>query len=187
MPIFNHHLSFTQFYKVSQGFRNGGIQRGADIAVPIVVRMRMFIPTEDEYQSTGDRIARAAFCQPAETVPAGTTCAVCVGDFELGAEDPDEKALGAEKPVVTACKHYFHEACLDQWVNGFAMVTANTCPSCRMELCEGRPREPVPITTVATTDDILANNDSVPRFEDGRRFIEKSSVNSDHPRVATQV
>jgi hypothetical protein len=172
MPIFHHHLSLTQFYKVSQGFRNGGIQRGADIAVPIVVRMRMFISTEDEYQSTGDRIARAAFCQPAETVPAGTTCAVCVSDFELGTEDSDENALGAEKPVVTACKHYFYEACLDQWVNNFAMVTANTCPSCRMELCKGRPRELVPTTIVATTDNILANNDSVLGFEDRRRFIE---------------
>jgi hypothetical protein len=130
MPILHHHLSFTQFYKVSQGFRNGGIQRGADIAVPIVVRMRMFIPTEDEYQPTGDRIA------------------------------------------LTACKHYFHEACLDQWVNDSAMATANTCPSCRMELCEGRRREPVPIMTVATTEDILANNGSFLGYEDGRRFIE---------------
>jgi hypothetical protein len=167
MPVFHHHLSFTQFYKVSQGFRNGGIQRGADIAVPIVVRMRMFIPTGDEYQSTGDWIALTAFCQSAETVPAGTTCAVCISDFELGAEDPDEKALGAEKPVVTACKHYFHEACLDQWVNDSAMTTGNTCPSCRMELCEGRPREPVPITTVATTEDISSTNESVLGFEDG--------------------
>jgi hypothetical protein len=176
-PVFHHHLSLTQFYKVSQGFRNRGIQRGANIAVPIVVRTRMFIPTVDEYQSTGDRIALTAFCQPAKTVLAGTTCAVCVSDFELG----------AEKSVVTACKHYFHEACLDQWVNDSAMATGNTCPSCRMELCEGRPREPVPITTVATTEDISSTNESVLGFEDGRRFIEESLVNSDYPRVATQV
>jgi hypothetical protein len=136
MPIFHERLNFKQFYKVSQGMRKAGLLRGPNLRLPIIVHFRRAMPTEDKYRPAGDRIALTAFCQPAQTIPADSTCAVCVSDLEVGAEDPDEK------PVFTSCNHYFHQTCLVSWVNDSAMPTANTCPSCRTVLCEGRRRVP---------------------------------------------
>jgi hypothetical protein len=166
MPVFHQHLTFKQFYKVSQGLRKGGWRRGPDLAVPIVVQMHLTIPTEDEYRPAGDRIALTVFCQPAQTVPADSTCAVCVSDLEIGGEDPDEK------PVVTSCNHYFHPLCLDSWVNKSAMPTANTCPSCRTVLCDGRPRVPASmLEELAPVDDGLFDTYSV-FYDDESLFVE---------------
>jgi hypothetical protein len=166
MPVFHQHLTFKQFYKVSQGLRKGGWRRGPDLGVPIVVQMHLTMPTEDEYRPTGDRIALTAFCQPIQTVPADYTCAVCVSDLEIGAEDP------GEKPVVTSCNHYFHQLCLDSWVNDSAMPTANTCPSCRIVLCDGRSRVPTTMLEEhAPADDDLSDT-YTPYYDDESLFVE---------------
>lgn len=115
----------------------------------------------------GPRMPLETFCKPAETVPLETTHSVCMGEvtFPVAKDDsepvneatldikkPEDTTIDdftlktseeEEKPVVTACNHYFHESCLDAWVNDSAMRTANQCPSCRTQLCDGRPRVPL--------------------------------------------
>ena len=46
-------------------------------------------------------------------------CPICLGDLN---ENNSTKT--------TSCFHSFHEQCLTRW-----LVTANTCPMCRTQLC----------------------------------------------------
>jgi hypothetical protein len=141
LPSYRQHLTFRQFFHVSQGLRRAEMRRSSlpDLAFPIVRYMPGFETSEDEYRPTGDRVQSSAFCQPVEAKPAESTCSVCHSDPDIDAENPGKKL------VVTACNHHFHEECLSKWVNESAMQNANTCPTCHGELCKGRPR--VPTTT----------------------------------------
>lgn len=49
----------------------------------------------------------------------GTDCVICMSDI-----DPEEA-----RRVTTPCNHYFHRACLDQWLD-----VKMECPTCRMAL-----------------------------------------------------
>jgi hypothetical protein len=140
MPVFHQHLSFTQFVRVTQGFWLGERGHGKlpNLEVPIVERMQIVEFPEVTYRPTGDRVDLTDFCQRAQTVPADSTCSICASDINIDAEDPNKK------PVVTACNHYFHETCMDTWVNESAILYANACPFCRTEMCEGRERVPIP-------------------------------------------
>ncbi|KAF2851407.1 hypothetical protein T440DRAFT_62928 [Plenodomus tracheiphilus IPT5] len=130
--MFRNRLSWWDHFQLSRGFRQEDFSRPTmrwsinrrevpDIALP-----------EDDYQPTGERIPFPEFCEPAADadIPAGTSCSVCLVD-----------AVDAEEgPVRTKCGHFFHSVCLDAWVNESGQRTANTCPTCREELCHARPR-----------------------------------------------
>lgn len=91
--------------------------------------------TEIEYEAFGARVELLEFCKLAMLLPTpGTACSICVADFD-GKED-----VRGNNPVLTVCKHFFHQDCLDKWVNESAMKTSNTCPECRTVLCEPRKR-----------------------------------------------
>ncbi|KAF2825778.1 hypothetical protein CC86DRAFT_418291 [Ophiobolus disseminans] len=95
---------------------------------------------------TRTRVPMKNFCNPAETIPEGSTCSICICKVTVTSsisdeahEDPDafevtdlnDKADGEiisdtdEVPVVTTCGHCFHETFLDAWVNDSAIRTAN--------------------------------------------------------------
>jgi hypothetical protein len=134
-------LTLVQYYKVSKGFQRSQ-QRGGHVVCPPYIMMMQHAPvaeqltTADEYRATGERIRMQTFCWYAKSVPEDTTCSVCMGDVVT---DTNE---AGQHPTVTACGHYFHEKCLDDWVNNSAMPTSNTCPSCRAVMCRARPRVP---------------------------------------------
>jgi hypothetical protein len=83
----------------------------------------------------GERIQPEEFYEPKRNISEGTACSVCLEDVKQDGE-------GSEKaPVVTKCGHFFHQDCLDTWVNDSNMETSNLCPTCRGELHAGRRRE----------------------------------------------
>jgi hypothetical protein len=90
----------------------------------------------DDYQPTGNRISMRAFCEYTANVPEKTKCSICMSKVTTGLN------MMGQHPTVTACKHYFHQECLDGWVNESAMSTSNSCPSCRAVLCKARSRVP---------------------------------------------
>jgi hypothetical protein len=49
-------------------------------------------------------------------------CSICLGDILRGDR-------------TTSCGHHFHTACLQKW-----LVSHNTCPNCRTELCPPKPQ-----------------------------------------------
>ncbi|CAO1940218.1 unnamed protein product [Urochloa humidicola] len=73
---------------------------------------------EEETASIGGHDERQPEVQVAvDMVPSGT-CSVCLGELD----DDDGEALKMLMP----CKHYFHTACVDEWLRKSA-----TCPICR--------------------------------------------------------
>jgi hypothetical protein len=140
----------------------------------------------------GKRVKLKQFCNPAQQIPEGTTCSVCLEVVRQDDEDKDDSTfegknddaastplpvrfalapLKSETPgtsstnehieeedelenekingeedneiVVTKCGHFFHQVCLDGWVNDPGMEASNTCPSCRTKLCDRRQRRQV--------------------------------------------
>jgi len=88
--------------------------------------------TATEYLAVGIAVPYFDFCELVDTVPEDLECSVCLNEIE---------ARSVEHPaVVTMCKHFFHKKCLTAWVNESGMTTSNTCPTCRVVLCEPRQR-----------------------------------------------
>ncbi|KAH7083762.1 hypothetical protein FB567DRAFT_550794 [Paraphoma chrysanthemicola] len=139
--FFRPGMNFVQFVRVSRGFAQ---EEAGQLPDPEIKDLQLDLIQleedaeddqyeEDEYRPTGLRVPLSQFCEHANTVPAGSVCAICV-------EEVFARAEGESKSVATKCTHYFHVACLDVWVNDLAQLAANTCPSCRAEMCEGRSR-----------------------------------------------
>ncbi|KAH7067480.1 hypothetical protein BKA63DRAFT_118326 [Paraphoma chrysanthemicola] len=139
--FFRPGMKFVQFVLLSRGFAE---EEAGQMADPEIKDLRLDPLQlekdtegdqyeEDEYRPMGLRVPLSQFCEHVNAVPAGSVCAICVEEVVAMAE-------GDSKSVVTTCRHYFHVACLDAWVNDSAQLAANTCPSCRAEMCEGRPR-----------------------------------------------
>ena len=127
---FSKMLAFTSAYRRESQNLNDDFPLLRDDLVELEID-----ETEKEYEAFGARIELLEFCTPAVLLPVpGAACSICVTDF-AGKED-----AGGNHPVVTKCKHFFHQDCLDKWVNESAMKTSNTCPECRTVLCEPRKR-----------------------------------------------
>jgi len=148
---FREEMTFPQRWRLASGFERAH-RKGRTVVVPTwLVEMREPPPPEvpeDMYRNIGPPIDTEMFCQSTSTVPTGTACSICIADVTA---DTDE---AGQKPVVTACGHYFHEDCLDAWVNDSSMSKSHTCPLCRAVMCEARPRVPEempPMDQVAQT------------------------------------
>ncbi|DBA74447.1 TPA: hypothetical protein ACH3X1_011194 [Trebouxia sp. C0004] len=73
----------------------------------------------------------AAAAQDPIKVYEGPSCAVCLGDYEMGEmirQLPD-------------CHHHFHMDCIDQW-----LATHTTCPMCRRSLLLPDPNAQAPVS-----------------------------------------
>jgi hypothetical protein len=136
---FREEMTFSQRWRMASGFEHAH-RKGCSVVVPAsLIEMREPPPPEvpeDMYRNIGPPIDTEMFCQSTSTVPTGTVCSICIADVTSDADEADQK------PVVTTCGHYFHEQCLDAWVNDSAMSKSHTCPSCRAVMCEARPRIP---------------------------------------------
>jgi hypothetical protein len=134
-PALHDNYNFAQFRIVARGY---GVEewRRTDLPDPEIFGIQIVLPevcVKEEYRPTGKRVPLRQFCEPAKTVPDGCTCSICANDVET----EGDAAL-----VVTACGHYFHQTCIDAWVNESCMRTANLCPICRAKMCAVRPRVP---------------------------------------------
>ncbi|KAH4807234.1 hypothetical protein HBH61_135940 [Parastagonospora nodorum] len=132
-------LTFSQHWHVTSGCERASVL-GCPVAVPLwLVEIREpplpEVP-EDMYRNVGPPIDIPMFCQSTPSVPTNTPCPICIADVTADTND------AGQKPVVTTCGHYFHEQCLDSWVNDSAMSKSHTCPSCRAVMCVARPRIP---------------------------------------------
>jgi hypothetical protein len=89
--------------------------------------------TKEAKKPVGPRIPMYVFCQLVLPADPGTQCMVCLREIDNALIDAEDEPVAAH-----GCKHLFHAACLDRWVNESAMPTAGCCPLCRTELCEAR-------------------------------------------------
>jgi hypothetical protein len=136
-PVLRHRFNYFQFALVARGF---GVEEWRRLDLPDPENLGIQnVDFEDyvevEYRPTGARVPLALFCKPLKTVEDGSTCSICDNDVEM-------KGEGDEAPVITACGYHFHQTCIDSWINESGRRTANLCPTCRMEMCQGRPRVP---------------------------------------------
>ncbi|KAF2027341.1 hypothetical protein EK21DRAFT_114967 [Setomelanomma holmii] len=71
-----------------------------------------------------------AYAVVGEERPTSQNCAICAEDYG----HPREYDLCLK---LRACGHYFHYACVYDWINGVA-TNSNRCPECRAEICKQR-------------------------------------------------
>ncbi|KAG9191281.1 ribosomal protein L22e [Alternaria panax] len=129
-------MSFREFIDTSRGYKLARLY-GRDVPWTYLGEPRnVDLGMDDDLQPTSERILLKEFCKPTQSIPDGISCFVCMADVDKS--NKDEK-----HPVLTKCNHYFHEVCLDKWVNDSGMGGANACPSCRAEICQARARVPV--------------------------------------------
>merc|ERR1711971_1437157 len=89
------------------------------------------ISHEGEIRSTFDLHGRCSCCSvDADTRDRGTTCDICLLDFEVG----DDVAWSPNPK----CSHTFHKECIMDW-----LVRKPTCPSCRQDYLKGGTDENV--------------------------------------------
>lgn len=133
-PTLRERFGLFGWARLSRGFANE--TKDGTMPDPEILGIQTVLNNphpEDEMRPTGERITLERFCKLAHTVPVDSCCSICAEAVEQTGEDD----LAA---VVTACGHHFHKGCLDHWVNESGMRTANLCPTCRAEMCKGRPR-----------------------------------------------
>jgi len=138
IPTCRSNMSFREFVEASWGYKNGMLHSTTDLPWTYLGDYDDDVDPDmdDDLQPTGERIRIEDFCKPVQSIPEGVACAVCMVDVH-------EDNKNEERPVLTKCAHYFHQVCLDSWVNESAMNGANACPQCRAEMCQARAREPV--------------------------------------------
>jgi hypothetical protein len=91
--------------------------------------------TSTEHTATGSPVPRHEFCSQ-YTVPRAPdgVCPICQESYVGGFT-----AVNADLVVARcAAEHAFHGECLDEWVNGSAMLNSNTCPVDRERICRAR-------------------------------------------------
>jgi hypothetical protein len=136
VPMCRANMSFREFLDASRGYKRGRLY-GGNVPWTYLGEFHNVDPgMNDDLRPTGDRILLEEFCKPTQNVPDGISCSVCMADIDKNNKDE-------EQPVITKCCHYFHQVCLDKWVNDSGMNGANACPSCRAEMCQARARVPV--------------------------------------------
>jgi hypothetical protein len=127
-------LSFRRFFQVSKSFAEE-YHNDFEPPYPELTEAHALLTSDlgQNLKPVGECIPLGEFCQSTQDVPPNSTCSVCI--TEMLQSDSE-----AEKPVVTECHHFFHEACLDAWVNGSCMNMSGHCPSCRSRMCRTRER-----------------------------------------------
>jgi hypothetical protein len=130
-PLFRERMSKVKYFGVGRGFRQEELRQ--DKALPLF-EVDLTDDEENleeaELEPTGETVPLTDFCEPATVVLEGEVCSVCIE--EVGVEGKDA--------VVTKCSHFFHQGCLNEWVNGSCMDGSNACPACRAEMCRERER-----------------------------------------------
>jgi len=139
IPTCRSNMSFREFVEASRGYKDGMLHSTIELPFTYLGDSDDDVNSDmdDDLQPTGERIRIEDFCKPVQSIPEGVACAVCMVDVH-------EDNKNEERPVITKCAHYFHQVCLDSWVNESAMNGANACPQCRAEMCQARAREPIP-------------------------------------------
>jgi hypothetical protein len=68
------------------------------------------------------------YAEMASNPPTGQNCTICVEGYSKGEGDCVR---------VSACGHFFHENCINAWMNS-VLANSNTCPECRTVICVER-------------------------------------------------
>jgi hypothetical protein len=124
-------MSYAQRFSVERGFRREEVDRNKALPFFEIGLTNSDVNMEEvELEPTGKPVPLADFCEPAAVVPKGEVCPICMGS--VGVEEGDA--------VVTKCTHFFHQVCLNEWVNLSCMDASNACPTCRAEMCRVRER-----------------------------------------------
>jgi hypothetical protein len=171
--MFRERYSFVKWVRVSRGFQRE--ERRVDrMPDPEILGIQTNVDFQGEYEEhllrpTGERVPLEKFCRGVgmECVAEGAKCSICVDD--IAHEPQDHK--GDWAPVITACGHYFHDTCLDEWVNDSGMRTANLCPECRAEMCEGRSRVPVELLDGMEDAGGEEEDEDLDEVEEDERYI----------------
>jgi hypothetical protein len=109
-PLFRERMSSFQYLNVGRGFRREELVR--DKPFPFY-GIDFFDDDDDadmeeaELAPTGEPVPLADFCEPTTVVPEGEECPICTASVKDEGEDA----------VVTKCLHFFHQECLNKWVN----------------------------------------------------------------------
>ncbi|EMR09777.1 hypothetical protein PNEG_01961 [Pneumocystis murina B123] len=76
------------------------------------------VATKDEIESAGGLHVLSVNSSSAD-IYLEERCVICLNNYEIGEECRQ----------LNKCKHFFHKACIDEWL----MTGRNTCPTCRAE------------------------------------------------------
>ncbi|KAG4300661.1 hypothetical protein PCK1_003090 [Pneumocystis canis] len=76
------------------------------------------VATKDEIESAGGLHVLSVNSSVAH-IYLDERCVICLNNYQIGEECRE----------LNKCKHFFHKACIDQWL----MTGRNTCPTCRAE------------------------------------------------------
>ncbi|KAG5440444.1 hypothetical protein PCK2_000472 [Pneumocystis canis] len=76
------------------------------------------VATKDEIESAGGLHILSVNSSVAD-VYLDERCVICLNNYQIGEECRE----------LNKCKHFFHKACIDQWL----LTGRNTCPTCRAE------------------------------------------------------
>jgi hypothetical protein len=130
-PLFRERMSKVKYFGVGRGFRQEELRQVK--ALPLF-EVDSTDDEEDleeaELEPTGESVPLADFCEATTAVPRGKVCSVCM----------EEVGMDGKDAVMTKCLHFFHQGCLNEWVNRSCMYGSNACPTCRAEMCRERER-----------------------------------------------
>ncbi|KAG5518530.1 hypothetical protein PMAC_002926 [Pneumocystis sp. 'macacae'] len=84
------------------------------------------VATKDEIESAGGLHVLSVNSSVAD-VYLDERCVICLNNYQIGEECRE----------LNKCKHFFHKACIDEWL----MTGRNTCPTCRAEGVNSRKNE----------------------------------------------
>lgn len=84
------------------------------------------VATKDEIESAGGLHVLSVNSSAAD-IYLEERCVICLNNYEIG----------EECRKLSKCKHFFHKACIDEWL----MTGRNTCPTCRAEGVNSRKNE----------------------------------------------
>ncbi|CCJ31220.1 unnamed protein product [Pneumocystis jirovecii] len=84
------------------------------------------VATKDEIESAGGLHVLSVNSSAAD-IYLDERCVICLNNYQIGEECRE----------LNKCKHFFHKACIDEWL----MTGRNTCPTCRAEGVNSRKNE----------------------------------------------
>ncbi|KAG4304711.1 hypothetical protein PORY_001764 [Pneumocystis oryctolagi] len=94
------------------------------------------VATKDEIESAGGLHILSVNSSAAD-IYLDERCVICLNNYQIGEECRE----------LSKCKHFFHKACIDEWL----MTGRNTCPTCRAEGVNSRKNES-PESNIATEE-----------------------------------
>jgi hypothetical protein len=169
-PCFRERMSKVEYFGVGRGFRQEEFRQGKALPLFEVDSTDDDEELEEaELELMGEPVPLMDFCQPATAVLEGEACSVCTE--EVGVEGKDA--------VVTKCLHFFHQECLNKWVNRSCMDGSNACPTCRAEMCRERERRLVDDTGLErlSQEEGEADSESERRTWQRREVYQRSKKN----------